>query len=166
MCEESRDTIAVLNHADTGVAERIKRLHDAAYAIEAKLLGLESFPPLDRTLESYVHATTEFVGFMHYDVIVGSVEIAVHEPSHFEIASLVVDPQHARQGIGTKLVAHAITMAGVRRIIVSTAKKNYPAIKLYEGLGFQTVDNWLTDEKLEIVQLARLASDSGEGIGR
>jgi ribosomal protein S18 acetylase RimI-like enzyme len=166
MGEESRDTISVLNHTDADVAERIKRLHDAAYAVEASLLGLDDFPPLGRTLESFAHATSMFVGFLRDGVISGSVEVAFHEPSIYEIASLVVDPRHARQGIGTRLIAHVIKMAGTCRIIVSTAKENHPAIKLYEGLGFQKVDQWLTDENLEIVQLARPANDSGEGIGR
>jgi ribosomal protein S18 acetylase RimI-like enzyme len=159
MDNDSNDAIVQLDQADAEVARRIKQLHDAAYAVESSLLGLERFPPLNRTLESYAHAASTFFGYLRNDDVVGSVEVEVSEPGVFEIASLVVDPDCARQGIGKKLMLFVLKIAGTRRVTVSTAKGNYPAKKLYKGLGFRKVDQWLTEDGLDIVQWEKWSDD-------
>lgn len=166
MDSDSNDTIVQLDQADAEVAGKIKQLHDAAYAVESSLLGLERFPPLNRTLESYAHAASTFFGYMRNGDVVGSIEVEIRGPAECEIASLVVDPQFARQGIATKLMLCVLEMAGTRRVTVATAKDNYPATSLYEGLGFRQVDRWMTQDGLDIVQLARLSDDPGMDRGQ
>lgn len=161
MTNDKTALVVRLSHEDIEVAEKLKALHDAAYAVEARLLGLDEFPPLNRALESYANSTSAFFGYMRNGDCVGSVEIEALDFSGIEVASLVVDPRFARQGIATKLMMHVLNKAGSGRIVVSTAGANVPAIKLYEGLGFEKVDQWTTEDGLEIVQLAKSAGNLG-----
>jgi len=149
------DIIIRLHQADEGVAEQIKALHDAAYSVEARLLGLDEFPPLNRTLESYGKSNSVFFGCIREAHCVGSVELKEDDSSILEVSSLVVDPCYSRQGIATRLMMHVLSEAGTRRVIVSTATGNYPAINLYEGLGFQKAEHWTTDAGIDIVLLAK-----------
>jgi ribosomal protein S18 acetylase RimI-like enzyme len=155
MAAEMTGSIVRLYQADDGVAAKIKALHDAAYAVEAQLLGLENFPPLKRTLESYAASNSIFFGYMHKGRCVGSVELETAALAVLEVSSLVVDPKFARRGVATKLMTHALSEAGTRRLTVSTAGANYPAINLYKGLGFRAVDQWVSEDGIEIVQLAK-----------
>ena len=155
MTFDKADAIVRLYQADDGIAERIKALHDAAYAVEAQLLGLDEFPPLKRTLASYAESRSVFFGYMHEGCCVGSIELETENLPVLEVSSLVVDPKCSRRGIATKLMTHVLSKAGTRRVIVSTATANYPAIKLYEGLGFRAVDQWKTDDGIDIVQLEK-----------
>lgn len=155
MTIDKADTIVRLNQAEDGIAEKIKALHDAAYAVEAQLLGLEEFPPLKRALASYAESRSVFFGYMHKGRCVGSVELETESFPVLEVSSLVVDPKFSRRGIATKLMTHVLSKAGTRRVTVSTATANYPAINLYEALGFRAVDQWKTDEGIDIVQLEK-----------
>ncbi len=151
---DNTDTIIRLHQADEGVAEQIKALHDSAYSVEARLLGLDEFPPLNRTLESYAKSNSVFFGCIREARCVGSVELKEDDSSILEVSSLVVDPCYSRQGIATRLMMYVLSKAGTRRVIVSTATENYPAINLYEGLGFQKADQWTSDAGIDIVLLA------------
>lgn len=155
MTSDNTGVIVRLRQADKGVAEQIKALHEAAYAVEAQLLGVDEFPPLKRTLESYADSTSIFFAFIHDGCCVGSVELETNNPLVIEISSLVVDPEFSRRGIATKLMKHALTEAGRRQVVVSTAAANYPALNLYERLGFEKVDQWTNDDGIIIVQLAK-----------
>ncbi len=162
MTAENTDTIVQLNLANATVAEQIKGLHDAAYSVEARLLGLEEFSPLKRTVESYSNASSTFFGCMRNSHCVGSVEIEADDSAGIEISSLVVDPGCSRQGIATKLMMHVMNIAGPNRIVVSTAGANCPAISLYEGLGFRKTDAWVTADGLHIVELTKSAGNPVE----
>lgn len=155
MRSENTDSVVRLDHSDVAVARQIKHLHDAAYAVEARLLGVEEFPPLNRKLKSYSNASSSFFGYIRDGHCAGSIEIETGEPSIITISSLVVDPNCSRQGIATKLVMHVLDMAGGMRVAVSTAEENYPAIRLYEGLGFRKTERWTTHDGLRIVELAK-----------
>ena len=155
MTLDRTDSIVRLHQANDGIAEKIKALHDAAYAVEAQLLGLDEFPPLNRALESYAESKSIFFGYIHEGHCVGSVELETDNLPVLEVSSLVVDPRFSRRGIATKLMTHVLSEVPARRVIVSTGSANYPAINLYEGLGFRIVDQWTTDDGIEIVQLAK-----------
>lgn len=53
-----------------------------------------------------------------------------------DLHRLVVDPVHARRGLGRALVAHLLDAHPDRPAVVSTGRGNLPARRLYEGLGF------------------------------
>lgn len=147
-------SIVRLDQADEIIAREIKTLHDAAYTVEAQLLGLENFPPLRRTLGSFTGAKSAFFGYMHQGSCVGLVELEIENISIVEVSGLVIHPKFHRRGIATKLMTYVLSEAQNRRVIVSTAAGNYPAIGLYEGLGFHLVDQWTTEDGIDIVQLA------------
>ncbi len=147
-------SIVALDQADEKIAREIKTLHNAAYTVEAQLLGLEKFPPLRRTLGSFTGAKSAFFGYMHQGSCVGLVELEIENISIVEVSSLVIHPKFHRRGIATKLMTYVLSEAQNRRVIVSTAAGNYPAIGLYEGLGFHIVDQWTTEGGIDIVQLA------------
>jgi ribosomal protein S18 acetylase RimI-like enzyme len=163
---DKTDTIIRLHQAGEGVAEQLKALHDSAYSVEARLLGLDEFPPLKRTLEFYAKSKSVFFGYIRGDCCVGSVELDTDDSSILEVSSLVVDPCFSRQGIATKLMMHVLSKAGSRRVIVSTATGNYPAINLYEGLGFRQADHWTTDAGIDLVLLEKCAGNMRSGSNR
>ena len=53
-----------------------------------------------------------------------------------DIDRLVVAPDAHRQGVGSALVRAVLRRAGGRRVTVSTGRKNTPARRLDERLGF------------------------------
>jgi ribosomal protein S18 acetylase RimI-like enzyme len=56
------------------------------------------------------------------------------------VANLAVEPTYRRRGIATALVRHAGQWAkgqGLQGIVVEATTKNYPAICLYQKLGFK-----------------------------
>ncbi|HEX4047914.1 MAG TPA: GNAT family N-acetyltransferase, partial [Elusimicrobiota bacterium] len=71
------------------------------------------------------------------------------------IASLAVDPMVFRKGIGTKLLQHLISLSRGRKITVSTASSNFPAINLYKKLGFTLLKKSKVEGELVIVTLCR-----------
>lgn len=83
-------------------------------------------------------------GFYHY--IVDDKQIVACGGTHFEteysaqLGNIHVIPQYRRQGLGYQLVK-SITWEILTRKEMATlfvAQKNYPAISLYEKIGFST----------------------------
>lgn len=59
-----------------------------------------------------------------------------------EITNVAVFPEAQRNGIGKKIISGLLEMAlekGIVRVVLEVRVSNTPAIKLYEGFGFQTV---------------------------
>ncbi len=57
-----------------------------------------------------------------------------------EITNVAVSPESRSQGIGKKLIYQLLNYAlekGITRIVLEVRVSNVPAIKLYEGFGFQ-----------------------------
>ena len=54
------------------------------------------------------------------------------------INTLAVAPAHRRRGIATRLLRSVIETAGIERATLEVRRSNTAALKLYEGLGFQT----------------------------
>ncbi len=58
------------------------------------------------------------------------------------LMSLAVDPPARRQGIATRLVAHALSAGragGCQRAVLEVRSSNHPALRLYERFGFRQV---------------------------
>ena len=59
-----------------------------------------------------------------------------------EITNVAVLPEAQKQGIGEKIISGMLEKAaekGISRIVLEVRISNEPAIKLYEGFGFQRV---------------------------
>ncbi len=77
-----------------------------------------------------------------------------------KIFILIGDDGHRGKGVGKFSIEHLIGIAfkkmGLERLILEVNKLNYPAIKLYENLGFQKIGENETEVKM-ILQNANLA---------
>jgi ribosomal protein S18 acetylase RimI-like enzyme len=68
--------------------------------------------------------------------------LGVFEKGTLGIYSFVVDPMFRRNGIGTALISYIISWCQEREIntiYLQVEKDNYPALKLYEKIGFQSI---------------------------
>jgi ribosomal protein S18 acetylase RimI-like enzyme len=124
----------------------------AAYAIEAELIGYPDLPPLHETLAA-LQATGEEVWLcLEGDALVGVVGLE-HGPEEMVIARLFVAPASFRRGVGSALVAHALSLARGRRVRVGTGARNAPALALYERFGFRQLDEREAAPNLGYVEL-------------
>ena len=95
--------IKLLKNQKTEIALKMRAVFQASYAIEAKILQANDFPPLKRTLEEYQNTDTQFYGFWQMNDLAAVIEIRLLESS-IHIQSLVVDPDYFRQGIAAQLL--------------------------------------------------------------
>jgi ribosomal protein S18 acetylase RimI-like enzyme len=135
------------------VAARIVEIQQAAYRVEADLIGFDGIPQLAETADRI-----QALGNMHWigafvdDVLVGI--IAWEQDGHdVDIDRLAVDPQHARQGLGRRLV-QSVPATGVTS--VSTGHANGPAVNLYSREGFEQVGSVAVAPGVRITRLQRI----------
>lgn len=132
-----------LQNKDIDISNKIRSVFQLSYAVEAKLLNATDFPPLKRSLESYLKSDNDFFGYLKNQEIAGIVEIN-HNDSFTHIQSLVVNPKFFRQGIGLKLMEFVINSFDSNLFIVETGVENGPATLLYKKIGFKEVKQWDT----------------------
>ncbi len=143
-----------LDHTDREVATEIHRVMMAAYQIEAGLLGVTDFFPLRRTVDQIVSATSMFFGAFAADRLAAVAEIEA-EVEPVNIAALVVDPDHFRQGLATTLLQSVLTLYQDHDLTVSTGLLNRPALRLYDKLGFREHRRWPTNDGIPMITLLR-----------
>jgi ribosomal protein S18 acetylase RimI-like enzyme len=141
-----------------GVAEAIHRVQQAAYRVEAELLGVTRFAPLDQTVAEIRasgalyygnHANNELVGVLACELGAGDAPC--------NIDALVVMPEWHRRGIATHLLMHLEWKHPGRAFTVSTGIRNAPALALYRGWGFVEYAREIKGaDPIEIVRLRRL----------
>ena len=143
-----------INNKETKIAEEIRAIFQASYAVEAEILKAVDFPPLKRTVSQFVNSNSEFYAFYIINNIAGIIEIDSHDDlTH--IQSLVVDPKYFRKGIGRKLVQFTLDTYKSKLFTVETGTDNEPAIKLYENLGFQELKQWNTNHGIRKVRFEK-----------
>jgi ribosomal protein S18 acetylase RimI-like enzyme len=142
-----------LDHRDPETARRIHALLRSAYETEAALIGAQLFPPLARTLSAVRGCDNEFIGCDVAGRLAGVLEL---EPAlsagELTIASLGVDPEFARRGIGLALVEWVLLRAR-GSVRVATAAANAPAIALYRRAGFRPTGETATAERISLLHL-------------
>jgi len=115
---------------------RIEEIHDSARKIELQLAGLDgAFVPLAQA------AVNE--GLFDYTVCVALINdnvVGFVAYSDDEIAWLYVDPDSLRQGVGKSLIKHVIENTIQRPLGLEVLVGNNPALRLYEAMGFETVE--------------------------
>ena len=136
------------------IALEIRRIFQASYAIEAKMLKAIDFPPLKRTISQFIDSNSEFYAYYMKQNIAGLIEISSNQ-SITHIQSLVVYPKYFRQGIGKKLVMFVLDTYTSTDFTVETGIDNHPAIKLYISLGFEEQSQWDTDHGVTKVRFKK-----------
>ncbi|MEQ6166737.1 GNAT family N-acetyltransferase [Ekhidna sp. MALMAid0563] len=147
--------ITQLNQKDEEIAKKMRKVFQESYAIEAELLKAKNFPPLKRTLSSYMEAETAFYGF-HEGANLAAVMEVKEENDITHIQSLVVDPVFFRRGIASKLLKFLLENFDSKMFTVETGAANKPAIALYERFDFQITRKWMTDVGIEKVAMKRI----------
>ena len=130
-------------------------LFRVSYAVEADLLGVTDFPPLKRTLDSYIDSNNTFYGYFSGDVLAAATEID-EGPKSTHIQSLVVHPDYFRQGIGSALVTHIFKTYQSKVFTVETGAANDPATELYRKCGFNELYKYLTEHGIRKVRFEKV----------
>jgi ribosomal protein S18 acetylase RimI-like enzyme len=135
------------------VAARIVEIQQAAYRVEADLIGFDGIPQLAET-EDQVQALSKmhWVGAFVDDLLVGIIAWE-QDGQDVDIDRLAVDPQHSRQGLGRRLV-QSVPATGITS--VSTGDANGPAVRLYSREGFEQVGSAEVAPGVRIAQLRRI----------
>jgi ribosomal protein S18 acetylase RimI-like enzyme len=132
--------IKKLNIADKCIAEGILNLQRDSYKIEANYIGSDEIPPLKESLSELMESGEEFYGYFDKDELVGVISYKLNSVQ-IDIYRVMVHPLHFRKGIAENLVRFIENIhCSAKEAIVSTGAKNLPAVKLYEKLGFEKVD--------------------------
>ncbi|CAI8399765.1 MAG: Uncharacterised protein [Flavobacterium sp. SCGC AAA160-P02] len=146
--------IKKLRNKDKDTSQKMRTVFQVSYAVEAELLNAIDFPPLQRTLESYIESNTIFFGYMKNQEIAGVVEIS-HNKNNTHINSLVVAPKFFRQGIATKLMQFVISTFDSESFTVETGLLNSPASALYKKFNFKEVKQWDTNHGVRKIKFER-----------
>jgi ribosomal protein S18 acetylase RimI-like enzyme len=135
----------------------------ASYREEARLLDLDDFPPLRRTVEAIQQAGSRFFGLSVEGTLAAVAEVdADSEP--LDLSALVVHPDFFRRGLATGLLRQLLEEEFPDRAVsVTTGAANGPAIQLYEKLGFRLVDRWDHGEGIPMVTFHRPGEEESLG---
>jgi ribosomal protein S18 acetylase RimI-like enzyme len=106
---------------------------------------LETWQDLARSDEVFFGA---FIG----DDLAGAISYQIHD-AVLDVHRVMVHPNFFRRGVARALVEFVEAREpGVQRVIVSTGKRNEPAVNLYLKLGFRAVNDievvpglWITN---------------------
>jgi ribosomal protein S18 acetylase RimI-like enzyme len=150
-------TIALLDHRSREMAQRVHALQIAAYRLEADLLGVKHFPPLERSVEDVQSAAEELWGAWEGEELLGVIGLERFNAAEILISSLTVAPGHHRRGVGRALVLSVLDARGSCAVAVSTGAKNDPALQLYKQLGF--IEHRRRHVGLEPVEVVELRVD-------
>lgn len=157
--------IEKLDHSKPVTASEIYEVFQASYAVEARLLRAEYFPPLLRTAQDLKKSKNEFWAYYKKDAIVAISEIKV-EPSLTHIQSLVVLPSHFRKGIAGKMILHVFNFYQSKSYIVETGLENNPAIMLYKKYGFDEILQYDTEYGIRKIRLECLDTNQSKKASR
>ncbi|MGI6047244.1 MAG: GNAT family N-acetyltransferase [Petrimonas sp.] len=147
-----------LNNSQPAVAEKIRNVFQASYAVEAEILKAKDFPPLKRPIEKYIDTDTEFYGYSLGNEIVAVAELRFH-PDFIHIQSLVVHPDHFRKGIASQMMNFILdSFTDCPRFMVETGMDNKPACDLYKKFGFYEIHQWDTDHGVRKIRFEKIMS--------
>jgi GNAT superfamily N-acetyltransferase len=141
--------------ADRALAAELVALQRVAYAVEERLIG-HPIPVAADDPDALAAAGLRWWGCR--DAQDGGLlgAVAVRETAALlDVERLFVAPRAFRRGIGAALVAHVVTHAGGRRVIVATGQDNAPARALYERAGFAVVGRAEVEPDLWVTHYAR-----------
>lgn len=147
--------IAEIDITNRTIAEAVLSLQKEAYLIEADLLGTRDIPPLRETIEELMSCRERFFGYYEEGQLIGAIAFK-YLKSVVDIHRVMVHPHFFRRGIARMLIRHVERqLPNAKLMIVSTGAKNTPAIKLYESLGFEWLDETIVSEGLRVANFKK-----------
>lgn len=146
----------LLLHHQRAIAQEIWAVWQSSYRVEAALVGVEDFPPLQKRVEDIMSSPRRFVGIRLGERLAALTEYSI-ESELLEISSLVVEPAYFRQGLAGSLMEYLLAQNAWTEAIVDTAQVNIPAISLYQKWGFEEINRWVPEHGIPIVRLSRSA---------
>ena len=79
----------------------------------------------------------------HGERLVGFVAADIRKSQDLAwIATISVDPDYQRQGVGNRLMDKVEALVGVKHMRLSARAGNRAAIQLYQGRGYEQIDVW------------------------
>ena len=144
--------IKILQNKNIDISNKIRAVFQLSYAVEAKLLKADHFPPLKRNIYEFLNSKNVFYGYSLNHELVGVIEIDQNSNST-HIQSLVVHPKFFRQGIAQKLIEYIFNIYNSKIFTVETGVDNTPAIELYKKSGFTEIKQWDTDYGIRKIRL-------------
>lgn len=118
-------------------ATQMWQLQQAAYRVEAELIGWGDLPPLRETIEQLMESEETFVTYIEEGELAGALSYQ-KMGDQLDIHKMIVDPKHFRKGIARQLLIHLETIySDVKTIVVSTGARNEPAVQLYLRHGYE-----------------------------
>ncbi len=148
----SHEKIRRLDQSDLSVSQDILGLFHRAYQIEAEIICVEDFPPLNRTLENIRVTNSVFTGLFENAILTAVSETQI-EGNILFIDGFVVDPQFFRKGFGSQLLRFILDECHCETAFVETAAANKPAVRFYKRFGFTKTDSWEAAEGMQLVKL-------------
>tara|TARA_B100000902_G_scaffold105005_1_gene107162 strand:+ start:83 stop:532 length:450 start_codon:yes stop_codon:yes gene_type:complete len=140
-----------IEHKELETAKKLYEIWQESYIVEKELLGVVDFPPLNRLASDFVKSKNDFQGLYEKKELLGVIEIA-QKLNSVHLQSLVVDPNHFRKGIATKLINKVFDLYPATTYTVETGNSNIPAKKLYESLGFKKNKVWIAEFGIEKIK--------------
>jgi ribosomal protein S18 acetylase RimI-like enzyme len=163
-----------LDLGDDALLARLVALQRASYAVEARLIGAESLPPMRETPEQLRASGETFLGARdggargagarddgaagaaHAGRLVGALSYR-RDGDLVDIHRLVVDPAAFRRGVATALLdALEQRERDARRWTVGTGAGNVPALTLYERRGYRIAGERQVAPGVRWVRLERM----------
>jgi len=152
--QRGRGLIALLEHQSESVANSIYEVFQQSYQVEARLVGVKDFPPLQRDAAHIQSSATQFLGYEVDDDLAAVIEF-VQNGSTLNIDSLVVHPDYFRRGLASQLLHELLSQDRWQVADVETAAANTPAIALYQKHGFCESERWTTADGIDKVRLMK-----------
>jgi ribosomal protein S18 acetylase RimI-like enzyme len=142
----------LLDHYSENVAIQIHDVFQLSYKVEARLVGVDDFPPLRRKASLIQSSSSQFLGQRIDGDLAAVVEFS-ESGEELSIDSLVVHPQYFRRGLASQLLQSLLARIPWKIADVDTAAANKPAIELYRKFGFSESRRWETADGIEKVKL-------------
>lgn len=117
-------------------ARSVQELQQLSYPIEAKLIGLDTIPPMLDTVETLMGCGEHFIGCFEEDRLVGAVAYKAQDGT-VDIHRMMVHPERFRKGIANTLLTAVLSVPDITKAVVSTGSANVPAVTLYVRHGFK-----------------------------
>ena len=140
--------IKKINHSLLDNSKAIYDIFQSSYAVEAKLLKSDNFPPLNRSVLDLQNSKTSFFGYFTDQQYLAVMELEIYS-NHIHVRSLTVDPSYFRQGIGYRLLQFVIDEFHPGLVTVETGHANHPAVNFYLNFGFKKDKVFMTDVGIE-----------------